>query len=271
MPTNGKRRIRGENSSSKARKLRRRTLLGSIGTVGVGALAGCSGGDGGGDSGDGGGDSGGDGSGGDSGGDGSGGDGGGSSGPDLSQYLITDINGNSPSLDPHAIDSTANTAWGGFPMNAYETLLFYEPGESTLQPVLAEEVPTVDNGLITNNNRTFEFPLRQGVQFHTGGEMTSEDVKYSIDRVRTMNLTGGAGLDRIESLLGEDPLDGPAGLAPAPPEPLVLTAVEYPPVDFEPDASALASARDVFGSNAIDYRTNARVASTIAEGIDREQ
>ncbi|MFC7028996.1 ABC transporter substrate-binding protein [Halomicroarcula sp. GCM10025710] len=86
-------------------------------------------------------------------------------------------------------------------MNAYEPLLFYEQGGSGLIPVLAEEVPTVDNGLITNDNQTFEFPLREGVQFHTGGEMTSSDVRFSLDRVRTMNLAPGASnLDVIESI-----------------------------------------------------------------------
>ena len=81
--------------------------------------------------------------------------------------------------------------------------------------------------------------------------------------------SGAAGLDRIDRLLGDDPLEGPAGVAPAAPEPLVLTAVEYPELAFEREESALASARDVFETKAIEHRTNARVASTIAGGIGR--
>ena len=81
---------------------------------------------------------------------------------------------------------------------------------------------------------------------------------------------GAAGLDRIDRLLGDEPVEGPAGVAPAPPEPLVLTAVEYPGISFERHQAALASAREIFETNAIDHRTNARVASTIADGIDRE-
>jgi tRNA pseudouridine38-40 synthase len=80
---------------------------------------------------------------------------------------------------------------------------------------------------------------------------------------------GAAGLDRIDRLLGDEPVDGPDGIAPASPEPLVLTAVEYPNLSFELDESALASAREIFEEKAIDHRTNARVASTIADGIDQ--
>jgi len=82
--------------------------------------------------------------------------------------------------------------------------------------------------------------------------------------------SGVAELDRIEQLLGDDPVEGPAGVAPAAPEALVLTAVEYPGLSFERDESALASARAIFETKAIDHRTNARVASTIADGIDQE-
>lgn len=83
--------------------------------------------------------------------------------------------------------------------------------------------------------------------------------------------SGAAGLDRIEELLEDDPVEGPDGIAPAAPEPLVLTAVEYPGLSCKRDESALASAREIFETNAIDHRTNARVASTIADGIDRKE
>src|SRR5690606_27282261 len=46
-------------------------------------------------------------------------------------------------------------------------------------PVLAEDWTWSDDGLTLTVN------LRQGVMFHNGNEMTSEDVKYSLDRVRT--------------------------------------------------------------------------------------
>ena len=46
-------------------------------------------------------------------------------------------------------------------------------------PVLAEDWVWSDDGMTLTVN------LRQGVMFHNGNEMTSEDVKYSLDRVRT--------------------------------------------------------------------------------------
>lgn len=46
-------------------------------------------------------------------------------------------------------------------------------------PVLAEDWVWSDDGL------KLTVHLRQGVMFHNGNEMTSEDVKYSLDRVRT--------------------------------------------------------------------------------------
>ncbi|WP_136686537.1 tRNA pseudouridine(38-40) synthase TruA [Halorhabdus amylolytica] len=80
--------------------------------------------------------------------------------------------------------------------------------------------------------------------------------------------SGGTGLDRVETLLGDEALEGPQGIAPAPPEPLVLTRVEYPGLSFDGDESALPSTREIFETKAIDHRANARVASTIADGIE---
>ncbi|WP_181685735.1 tRNA pseudouridine(38-40) synthase TruA [Halorhabdus salina] len=79
---------------------------------------------------------------------------------------------------------------------------------------------------------------------------------------------GVAGHERIEKLLGPDPVEGPDGVAPAPPEPLVLTDVVYPDRTFEREPAAVDSTRDIFDRLAIDHRTNARVASSIADGID---
>lgn len=168
----------------------RRKLLKTIGAGGTVLLAGCTGNDG------------------DDGSPGDDDDGGGTTAPGdgddsqvPSQHLITDVPDDPPSLDPFAIDPTAFNAWGVWSMNAYEPLVYYEEGGSELIPVLATEVPSTDNGLITNNGRTFEFPLREDVQFHTGGQMTAEDVRYSIDRVQTMGLAPGVeNVNVIESV-----------------------------------------------------------------------
>ncbi|QSG07069.1 tRNA pseudouridine(38-40) synthase TruA [Halapricum desulfuricans] len=83
---------------------------------------------------------------------------------------------------------------------------------------------------------------------------------------------GEAGRDRIERVLSPEPLDGPEGIAPAPPAPLVLTDVVYPDVPFRVDDEAAESARTVFGQRHEQLRSRARVARSIRDGMagDRE-
>lgn len=77
----------------------------------------------------------------------------------------------------------------------YERLIEVGPDGPDLVPGLATEVPTIDNGLISENGLTYTFPIREGVVFHDGTELTAEDVKYSWDRAMTMDLPeGNAGL-----------------------------------------------------------------------------
>lgn len=93
-----------------------------------------------------------------------------------------------------------------------------------------------------------------------------------VRRVVTVIEAVGSGVaerERIDRLLGADSLSGPAGVAPAAPEPLVLTNVTYPSISFEPDQTALRRTRNCFVSKENDHRTNARVARTIVDGIDQ--
>jgi tRNA U38,U39,U40 pseudouridine synthase TruA len=76
---------------------------------------------------------------------------------------------------------------------------------------------------------------------------------------------GGAGLDRVSQVLGEDALEGPDGVPPARPHPLVLTDVAYPGVDFAVDERAVASARQVFGKRYRRHATLARVAGRLRD------
>jgi len=70
---------------------------------------------------------------------------------------------------------------------------------------------------------------------------------------------GATGLDRVEAVLGDDPLPGPEGVAPAAPEPLVLADVAYPDVEFEPDPEAVAALRAVFSGRRVDALARGRV------------
>ncbi|PSQ43138.1 tRNA pseudouridine(38-40) synthase TruA [Halobacteriales archaeon SW_5_68_122] len=72
----------------------------------------------------------------------------------------------------------------------------------------------------------------------------------------------------LDRALAAEPLEGPDGIAPAAPEPLVLVGVRYPSVGFEVDAEAAESARAVFAERRRRRLAGARVASALstAEG-----
>lgn len=176
----------GDKSTNSA-PIHRRKVLGSLSVVTGGLLAGCSGTR--------------DGNEGSEGNEGNEGSEGNEGGQDTDSqngdedHLMTYIERDVPTtIDPHAVDTTTSAALGCFPEQAYETLVYYPPEDAQkLVPVLAKEVPTKSNGLISDDGVTLEFPLREGVTFHTGREMTAEDVRYSWDRAMTMGVSPEAG------------------------------------------------------------------------------
>jgi len=64
--------------------------------------------------------------------------------------------------------------------NLYSTLVYPTP-EGTIRPHLAQDWETVDGKL-----DHWRFTLRQGVKFHNGSELTTEDVVFSMNRFMTM-------------------------------------------------------------------------------------
>jgi peptide/nickel transport system substrate-binding protein len=79
------------------------------------------------------------------------------------------------SLDPIA---SGNTASGGKIMDMFDAPLNYRNGTTTVENLLVEEY-TVSDDLTT-----YEFTLKEGVQFHGDyGELTADDVVYSIRRL----------------------------------------------------------------------------------------
>ena len=95
-------------------------------------------------------------------------------------------------LDPHFAYDTAS---GEIAFHVYDNLIMYDgPSTERFLPMLATQVPSLDNGLITENpdgSVTIRFPLRQGVKFHNGNSFTAEDVTYSFHRVMLMDRSGG--------------------------------------------------------------------------------
>lgn len=106
---------------------------------------------------------------------------------DSTSFVYAGI-GEPSSLDP-AIDY--ETAGGEVLQNVYETLVWYDgPRADVLVPVLATEVPTVENGLISSDGLAYTLHVRPGVIFHDGTPLTADDVVYSIQRVLRIHSTG---------------------------------------------------------------------------------
>ena len=97
--------------------------------------------------------------------------------------------GQPETLDPaHSYD----TASGGIIMQIYDNLIQYD-GESVndFLPMIAETVPSQENGLWSEDGTTYIFPIRQGMTFHTGNPVTPEDVEYSFERDLLADPSGG--------------------------------------------------------------------------------
>ena len=115
-----------------------------------------------------------------------GGDGGEVSNPGV---FVHALDGEPTSLDP------ARAALGEYGEQAiiqvYEYLVDVGPDSPEPIPALATEVPTQENGLVSADGLTYTFPIREGVKFHDGSDLTAEVVKYSWDRAMEMALPEG--------------------------------------------------------------------------------
>ncbi|HET6316075.1 MAG TPA: ABC transporter substrate-binding protein, partial [Chloroflexota bacterium] len=86
-----------------------------------------------------------------------------------------------PNLDGHQRSAALqDTVW-----TAYDRLIRYD-AEGKAQPMLAESWD------VTPDFKQIKFNLRKGVQFHTGRELTSDDVKWNILRVRDPKVGSGS-------------------------------------------------------------------------------
>lgn len=87
--------------------------------------------------------------------------------------------------------------------NVYEPLIFYDGGRTDrFVPGLATTVPSVQNGLVSPDGRTYTFPIRDGVKFHDGTPMTAEDAAYSLRRFLLVDRDGGPSSLLLEPILG---------------------------------------------------------------------
>jgi peptide/nickel transport system substrate-binding protein len=99
------------------------------------------------------------------------GDGGGEGDPNF----VGSLGANPSTFDPTVItDATSNSAIGTM---AYENLIDLTFDLSELRAALATDWEQVDE-------ETYEFTLREGVEFQTGSELTADDVVFSVERMR---------------------------------------------------------------------------------------
>ena len=109
--------------------------------------------------------------------------------------------GNLQTLDPaRAYDVTSSQRlW-----NLYEPLIFFDGAHTDkYKPLLAVEVPSLENGGISRDGLTYTFTIRKGVKFHEGQMLTPEDVVYSFKRNMITDPDGGPMWMLLEALTGE--------------------------------------------------------------------
>ncbi|MFK4146078.1 ABC transporter substrate-binding protein [Streptomyces sp. NPDC004065] len=117
-------------------------------------------------------------------------------GPDDEGPIVVGTTSAPSTLDPAA---SWDGSWELF-RNIYQTLLAYPNGSTTPQPDAARSCKFTDAGY-----RTYRCELRAGMKFADGDKLDARAVKYSIDRIRTINADSGpagllGSLDRVQAL-----------------------------------------------------------------------
>ena len=137
-----------------------------------------------------------------------------------------------PTLDPfRPADNNSNV----YLYLVFDGLVEFQPGSTEVRPAVAESWTISPDGL------TYTFKLREGVRFHNGREVRSDDVVYSIRRALSPK-SGSAKGDYFEALRGKDAFwsgrsEELTGVA-APDSRTVVMTLEHP---YGPFLTVLAS------------------------------
>ena len=70
--------------------------------------------------------------------------------------------------------------------------LFTVNSDGDFVPALATEVPTVENGGVSEDGLKWRVKLREGVTWHDGEPFTAEDVKFTIELQQDPNFSGSS-------------------------------------------------------------------------------
>lgn len=108
--------------------------------------------------------------------------------------------GDIDTMDPNLAYDTAS---GNLIMNVMETLIRYNHTDpTTYVPLLATEVPSLENGGISEDGLTYVFNIRQGVKFHNGSDLTASDFEYTFQRGLLQSDPNGPQWLLLEPILG---------------------------------------------------------------------
>jgi len=108
-------------------------------------------------------------------------DGAASGGPQVGGRLVAAVPEDLDATDPHRTSGETGPVWLSL---IFETLVFVDK-DATVVPGLAESWEVSDDGT------SYTFTLREGITFHNGRELTSEDVKWNYERIANPD-TGAA-------------------------------------------------------------------------------
>ncbi len=104
--------------------------------------------------------------------------------------------------EPDRLIPNTSTLWSsGAVAQTLFAPLFYTDDQSRLQPGLAAEIPSLANGDISHDGRTYIFKLRPGLQWSDGQPLDARDVDYSWKTWTNKDLIVATrlGLDQISS------------------------------------------------------------------------
>jgi peptide/nickel transport system substrate-binding protein len=92
--------------------------------------------------------------------------------------------------EPYTLDPAIDyeSAGGEILINVYEPLVWFKGSSAAeLEPVLAKEIPTLTNGLLSANGMNYTFNIKTGITFHDGTALNATDVAYTFQRVLRMH------------------------------------------------------------------------------------
>ena len=114
--------------------------------------------------------------------------------------LTLALRGEVESLDPaFSYDGISH----GLLLNVYDTLIKFKGNSlKEFEPLIAREVPTLENGLISQDGLTYTFNIRDDIFFQDGTPLTAEDVVYSLQRFMLSDNLGGPSSLLLEPILG---------------------------------------------------------------------